>query len=333
VQSDSVTHNGSLVKSPVGKIIGASLSTLALVGAAFALRHFAAGNLKLWASQFLIFVPVFILSVTVFSVLERIFPAGPFKPVDGWVLNYQVALLYGAAGSAAAVLGVAAASFLDHRWGLGWIDLRFASGSGIGALVGALLLWNFIFDFFYYWLHRSQHKVSWLWQTHKLHHMDPELCALTVSRQHWLEDFIRIPFITIPMAVLFKLDRLDPAALGLLGGIMALTIGSWAVFIHANIRLHLGWASCLLAAPQVHRVHHSRLPEHRDRNFAAYFPIWDVIFGTYCAPGRHDFPPSGVSDEREVQSLMQAASLPFQGWWNLLIQRRRARAQWINSGG
>jgi sterol desaturase/sphingolipid hydroxylase (fatty acid hydroxylase superfamily) len=65
---------------------------------------------------------------------------------------------------------------------------------------------------------------------------------------------------------------------------------AWTFLIHANLKLSLGPLSWLVDGPQVHRIHHSQLPQHFDRNFAAFFPIWDVLFGTYYHPARGEFP-------------------------------------------
>jgi sterol desaturase/sphingolipid hydroxylase (fatty acid hydroxylase superfamily) len=40
----------------------------------------------------------------------------------------------------------------------------------------------------------------------------------------------------------------------------------------------------VLADSNIHRLHHSIDPVDYDRNFAAYFPIWDIIFGTFKYP-------------------------------------------------
>ncbi|PCK78907.1 sterol desaturase family protein, partial [Rhizobium sophoriradicis] len=34
-------------------------------------------------------------------------------------------------------------------------------------------------------------------------------------------------------------------------------------------------------------IHHSRVREHHDKNFANYFPIWDHLFGTYYEGDAH----------------------------------------------
>jgi len=171
-------------------------------------------------------------------------------------------------------------------------------------LVLAFLLSTFFFDFFFYWLHRFQHE-SLLWQEHKLHHMDEQLCAF--YRESWLENLIEGPLATIPLAIVFKLNPSQ----GVITGAM---LTAWVVFLHINVRLHLGPFAVLFNGPQGHRIHHSRMREHYDQNFAAFFPIWDVLFGTYHYPKRDEYPLTGVQGEKEVQSLLEAATLPFREW-------------------
>ena len=153
-------------------------------------------------------------------------------------------------------------------------------------------------------IHRFQHE-SLLWQEHKLHHMDEQLCAF--YRESWLETLIAGPLATIPLAILFKLN----ASQGAITGAM---FTAWVVLLHTNIRLHLGPFAVLFNGPQGHRIHHSRKREHYDQNFAAFFPIWDVLFGTYHYPKRDEYPLTGVQGEKEVQTLLEAAMLPFREW-------------------
>jgi sterol desaturase/sphingolipid hydroxylase (fatty acid hydroxylase superfamily) len=244
----------------------------------------------------------------VFAVLERLFPAVERKAVKEWGFNLSVSVLYMTVGAIAAVVG----DFIGEklRTGLhgGLINLKMAKTGGIARDFAATLLSLLIFDFFYYWWHRSEHKYPGLWAIHKLHHMDPGINVSTNLRHHWLEDVGRIPMITIPMAFLFDLS---PRA----GGAIGFAFSAWTFFIHANLKLGLGRLSWLVDGPQVHRIHHSKLPEHFDRNFAAFFPIWDVIFGTYYHPGRGEFPPTGVTGELQVTTLREAAWLPFRTWW------------------
>jgi sterol desaturase/sphingolipid hydroxylase (fatty acid hydroxylase superfamily)/CDGSH-type Zn-finger protein len=252
-----------------------------------------------------------------FTALEWIIPAaGPRKPFRGYWLNFKVTLLDSFAGTFfGSVIGASVAT-LGSRLGLGLIDLRFSAEHNIGALILATLLSTFVFDFFFYWFHRFQHESPILWQEHKLHHMDEQLCAF--YRQSWLESLLQGTATGVPIALLFKLNPTQ-------GAIVGYVIFAWIVSYHSNIRLHLGWASVLLNCPQVHRIHHSRVHEHHDQNYAAFFPVWDVLFGTYHHPGRDEYPLTGVHDEQEVKSLREAATLPFREWRNMFRKWRASR--------
>jgi sterol desaturase/sphingolipid hydroxylase (fatty acid hydroxylase superfamily) len=246
----------------------------------------------------------------VFAVLERLFPAVERKTAKEWGFNFSVSVLYIIVGAIAAAVGNFIGEKLRAGFHGGLIDLRIGKTGGIARDIAATLLSLLIFDFFYYWWHRSEHRYPGLWAIHKLHHMDPGINVSTNLRHHWLEDVGRIPMITIPMAILFDLS---PAA----GGAIGFAFSAWTFFIHANLKLSLGWLSWLVDGPQLHRIHHSKRAEHFDRNFAAFFPIWDVIFGTYYHPRHGEFPDTGVSDEPPVTTLREAAWLPFRSWRQL----------------
>ena len=259
------------------------------------------------ASDFTKSLPLLALWCVVFAVLERLFPAVEHKAAKEWRFNLSVSLLYMAVGTIAAVVGGLIGEKLRAGLHGGLINLKIGKIGGIARDLAATLLSLLIFDFFYYWWHRSEHKYPGLWAVHKLHHLDPGINVSTNLRHHWLEDVGRIPMITIPMAILFDLS---PRA----GGAIGFAFSAWTFFIHANLKLGLGRLSWLVDGPQVHRIHHSKLPEHFDRNFAAFFPIWDVVFGTYHHPRRGEFPPTGVIDEPQVTTLREAAWLPFRTW-------------------
>jgi sterol desaturase/sphingolipid hydroxylase (fatty acid hydroxylase superfamily) len=257
-------------------------------------------------------LPQYYVWVLIFVVLERLFPAVEHKSLRGWTFNLATGALYLVAGTLASGIGALIGTGIRTRLGLGLIDLRLSRTDTVLGAIAATLLSLFVFDFFYYWWHRSQHKYPALWAIHKLHHLDEGINVSTDNRHHWLEDIGRIPTIAIPAAVFFTLS---PEA----GGIVGFFFVPWTIFIHANLRLQLGPLSWLLDNPQVHRIHHSRLSEHFDRNFAAYFPIWDVAFGTYFHPRRGEFPPTGVADEPPVSRVVDGALLPFRTWYRALL--------------
>ena len=122
-------------------------------------------------------------------------------------------------------------------------------------------------------------------------------------------------FISAPMAVLFDLT---PVTAGWLGMVLVY----WPYFIHANVRLPLRGLTRVVVGPQVHRIHHSLESAHVDRNFAAVVPLWDILFGTFTAPQKGEFPRTGLRSGERVQSLWQANLLPFTGWQRMWRARR-----------
>jgi sterol desaturase/sphingolipid hydroxylase (fatty acid hydroxylase superfamily) len=199
--------------------------------------------------------------------------------------------------------------------GFGFIDLTALGMPGPGGSLLALLLATFIADFFYYWFHRALHHNRALWQMHLLHHSDEQMTALTAHRGHFTESLVAPICITIPVALLFKLPPLEI-------GVLSLIPQAYQFLAHANVRLGYGPLWWLLISPDYHRIHHSIERRHYDKNFANWFPIWDVIFGTAYVPARDEFPETGVEGFR-VRTLREAFLHPFVNWTRMLTRRFR----------
>ena len=189
---------------------------------------------------------------------------------------------------------------------------------GIWGWVMQFMVFALIHDFCYYWFHRSQHTWRWFWAHHKFHHTDVHMNASTSFRHHWLENIYRIPYIFIPMG-LVNFNGTMPALW--FDGLLL-----WAIFTHMNLRLHLGPLTRVIAGPQVHRIHHSNLEEHKDRNFGAFFPIWDQMFGTYHHPHKDEFPACGTIDNDQTKSMWQANFGVFLDWYRLIWPKPMAHA-------
>lgn len=174
--------------------------------------------------------------------------------------------------------------------------------------IGSVFLTLLAIDFLYYWYHRAQHRWPWLWRVHELHHADRELNITTSMRTYWLEHPIQAVLVSAPA---FWMVRPGPEA-----AVLVTACGTaLLLFSHANLRLHLGPVTPFLVGPQVHRFHHSIEPRHRDCNFAQFFPVLDVVFGTYVAPGRDQFPRTGTEDLATDAPLWRVLSRPFLWWW------------------
>lgn len=250
----------------------------------------------------------------VFIVIERVRPAEPNQPFRHIIFNLKWYIVYLLLAFGMNALGLAALVGLTRSW-LGGAYLNFpAPRNWIETIIG-IILYFLIVDFFYYWFHRLQHTNSFLWGQHKFHHSEVSLNVTSSRRIHWLEEPLVLFFIILPMNLLFNLQ---PIAAGLLAFIEIL----WLQFIHMNLRLGFGIFSTIIVSPQYHRIHHSFQPQHINKNYAVFFPIWDIVFGSYCHPQPGEFPATGLTTKETYNHLWKASILPFQEWYKLIILKR-----------
>jgi sterol desaturase/sphingolipid hydroxylase (fatty acid hydroxylase superfamily) len=142
-----------------------------------------------------------------------------------------------------------------------------------------ILLLLVLTDFLNYWVHRGRHRVAWWWEFHKVHHSATEFNVLTWARVHPLDDATILLVSVVPLAILG--GSADDSLLLLI--LLAIHAG----LTHSMLPWRWGWFGTYVLQPPVgHRIHHSPLPEHRDKNFASIFPIWDLLFGTAYSGGR-----------------------------------------------
>lgn len=204
----------------------------------------------------------------------------------------------------------------------GWrnvLELDLPTEDSILMSALAMLISALIADFFFYWFHRLQHANCLLWQQHLVHHSDVALNVTTTQRAHFIEQALTLFAVAVPMTVLFNLPTPGVAAI-------AVVPSAWAYVVHTNVRLGFGPLWWLITSPQYHRIHHSTDPAHHNRNFALWFPLWDVLFGTAYAPRRGEFPSTGV-EGAEVATLRDAFMFPFARWHTMAadeLRRRRA---------
>lgn len=153
-----------------------------------------------------------------------------------------------------------------------------------------------IFDFFGYWYHRLQHAVPFLWRFHSVHHAIEDLNG-TNCYHHPLEELLRFPFVMLPLALLI---RLDVPTVAIYTAFFAIS----DQLIHINADVTLGPFYRVFVSPRFHRIHHSVSPQHRDRNFATRFPIWDVLFGTAYWP-KDEKITTGIDDRYATETVRE----------------------------
>jgi sterol desaturase/sphingolipid hydroxylase (fatty acid hydroxylase superfamily) len=127
---------------------------------------------------------------------------------------------------------------------------------------------------------------------HALHHSQRQMSLWADRRNHLLDDVLG----DLWMVAVALVIGVPP---GQFLGIVLVTrlIQSLS---HANLRLDFGRVGeRLLVSPRFHRLHHGIGVGHegpaRGCNFAALFPVWDLLFGT--ADLTPAYPATGIRDQ------------------------------------
>ncbi|MGA9332862.1 MAG: sterol desaturase family protein [Rudaea sp.] len=133
-----------------------------------------------------------------------------------------------------------------------------------------------ILDLAIYWQHRLMHIVPWLWRLHRMHHTDLALDVTSGVRFHPLEILFSL---AIKLGVVLALGAPPFAVLA-----FEIALSSFSLFTHTNVFIParadrlLRW---LIVTPDMHRIHHSVLPDEHNRNFGFNASWWDRFFGSY----------------------------------------------------
>lgn len=120
-----------------------------------------------------------------------------------------------------------------------------------------------------YAMHRAFHEVPWLWRIHAVHHSSEALDWLAGLRVHPLDQTLTRAAQFAPLYLLGFPPELFASG--------AVLLGLWAITLHANVRLRLGWLEHVIASPRFHHWHHAR---DARGNYAGLFPWLDRLFGT-----------------------------------------------------
>ena len=150
-----------------------------------------------------------------------------------------------------------------------------------------------------------------------MHHADLDFDVTTGLRFHPIEIVLSIG---IKLAMVLVLG---PPAVAVL--IFEVLLNATAMFNHSNVRLPLGVDRVLrlvIVTPDMHRVHHSILPQETNSNFGFNLPWWDRLLGTYKAQpaAGHDAMTIGIEQFRTPRDqwldrmLVQPVKGPASGY-------------------
>lgn len=219
------------------------------------------------AIRFGIFISIFVAV----AVAEWRFPqhARVQTRKERWVTNISILVLDVIAQRL--TVGAAAFAVAVHAQSQGWGLFNYLQWPPLAEGILAFLL----LDFAIYLQHIMSHALPVFWRLHQVHHADLDVDATTGTRFHPIEIIISM----IYKAALVAALGVDPWVVVIFEAIL----NASAVYTHGNIRMpesidrRLRWLFC---TPDMHRVHHSVIPEETNSNFGFFLSIWDRLCGT-----------------------------------------------------
>lgn len=250
----------------------------------------------------------FLSVLAVVALAEVLLPRRPLLTPKGrrWFVNGSIVVLDTLA--VRLTMPVLPFGMAEMATSKGWGGLNLAELPYWSSVIIAFL----IFDVVIYLQHRAFHRMQFLWRLHRVHHTDLDLDVSSGTRFHPLEIIISI---CIKLAVVVLIGA--PALAVVL---FEIALNSTSLFNHGNIAIPLSvdrWLRLFLVTPDMHRVHHSVVPQETDSNFCFNFPWWDRLLGTYRAQpaAGHDRMQIGLKEFRSAEQLglLYLLILPFKG--------------------
>ncbi len=199
-------------------------------------------------------------------------------------LNIGIGLLFGLLSTFVNTFGL-----WLFKMGLFWLPSLSYSQKWMEYIVAFFAL-----DFLYYWNHRLNHQVPWMWRAHSVHHSGRHFNLSLGPRQSVVQSVFALPFY-LPLVFL---------------GI------SLPVFLTVSVAsilyqfvTHFHWTADVpilnrvFVLPRHHLVHHSSAQADYDKNFGGVFIFWDLIFGTF-----HDYREAiSIGETKEAGSFEKSS--------------------------
>ncbi|MBU2896627.1 sterol desaturase family protein [Vibrio hepatarius] len=166
--------------------------------------------------------------------------------------------------------------------------------------VGAIL----VFDLGTFLEHYLAHRIRFLWEFHKVHHVPVTLNPLTAYRSHPVNQACYI-IVTSSLLGLYSglfNSFFDGQSLTItfagqnLFMFLFLALGLNLQHSHVNIR-YPRILKDIFVSPSYHQLHHSSNPVHYDKNFGFLFSFWDRLFGCQYHPNKDTKLDFGIPDE------------------------------------
>jgi sterol desaturase/sphingolipid hydroxylase (fatty acid hydroxylase superfamily) len=162
-------------------------------------------------------------------------------------------------------------------------------------------LYFFLFDTWFYWLHRWMHNEPFYTYIHKLHHFSTSPNLLTTLSVNPVESLINGGFVPLFLVAMSFIHPVHESAMGLITP----TNIVMGLYVHSGYELfprwwNKSWASKWFITATFHDQHH----KYFTANFGGYTTIWDRLCGTMRPKFEADFDKlKSRGDSKEAASV------------------------------
>jgi sterol desaturase/sphingolipid hydroxylase (fatty acid hydroxylase superfamily) len=169
------------------------------------------------------------------------------------------------------------------------------------------LICQFLDDFTYYWLHRFNHTVRFMWAAHIVHHSSNHYNLGTGLRNGWFTLLYKPFFYMWLPAIGFH-----PEMVLVCLGIEAL----WQFQLHTKYVPKMGFLEKFLNMHTQHQVHHARNLPYLDKNHGGYLNMFDKLFGSWKELDEGLEIEYGVVHEPNSHNPLIIVSHEYKNIWN-----------------
>ncbi|MDU0113270.1 sterol desaturase family protein [Psychrosphaera aquimarina] len=192
----------------------------------------------------------------------------------------------------------------------------------------------FLFDdFTRFLLHYLLHRVSFLWEFHKVHHSATVLTPFTIYRSHPVENYLYACRMAITqgaaVGIAYYLFGPTLKMIDILGANLLVFVFN---LLGSNLRhshIWLSWGDRVekwFISPAQHQVHHSNLPRHHHSNFGSALAIWDRWFNTHTKASEVENITFGLPDKTiDHSSVLKMYYQPFRNIGARIANKRQQK--------
>lgn len=213
--------------------------------------------------------------------------------------------------------------------GPAWRANRIAEAPTVGDRIFYTIVLTCCIDFGFFIMHYCQHKISWLWAFHRVHHSAEVLTPVTANRHHPVDYIIEASMAILLGAIgtiVFtrwhgtEIDRLTLLNTSAIHCVYYMT----ANVRHSHLWLHFGKLPCqIFVSPAMHQIHHSIDARHYNKNFGFVFSFWDALFRCRYIPEQKEPLTFGLhNNEPGYKGLADAMIRPFKESFKAMAQPR-----------